>query len=61
MRFGVHDPHEINVIAQLLNESSIQHDISYMDITIESNLLQPLLAPFDAHNAKMYVLENKIK
>jgi hypothetical protein len=55
MRFGVHDPHEINVIAQL------QHDISYMDITIESNLLQPLLAPFDAHNAKMYVLENKIK
>jgi hypothetical protein len=42
---GVRDPHEIIVIAQLLDESSIKHSISYMDITIESNLLQPLLVP----------------
>jgi hypothetical protein len=45
MRLGVWDPHEINAIAQLLDESSLKHAISYMDITIESNMLQPLLVP----------------
>jgi hypothetical protein len=45
MRLGVRDPHEINAIAELLDESSIKYTISYMDITIESNMLQPLLVP----------------
>jgi hypothetical protein len=43
--FGMWDPHNINVIAQVLDGSSIKHAISYMDITIESNMLQPLLVP----------------
>jgi hypothetical protein len=49
MRLGVRDPHEINAIAQLLDESSIKHAISYMNITIESNMLQPLLVPLGKH------------
>jgi hypothetical protein len=41
MRLGLWDPHKINVVAQLLDGSSIKHVISYVDITTQSNMLQP--------------------
>jgi hypothetical protein len=36
---GVWDPHEINVVAKLLNRRSTEHVVSNVDITIESFLL----------------------